>query len=216
VLRVFPTLPATHPCARPGNEAFFIRNDLSDGTVVHDTLYFLRNTHDDTCQFESYYSARGAWHHQDQQTAGNQFTQGIQAQGWYRLNPNRAIVQPIVSRDPPARQLGGWECGVYVAIYAWALALGLDISQFTGIPAIRGHAFEGEAVRLMGLALRGFVSSDLIEALMKCYCIVPQDAESQPTVVLIKRRCFSLSKTSRIESIISMQRSPIIGDSNHV
>jgi hypothetical protein len=132
VLRVFPTLPATHPCARPGNEAFFIRNDLSDGTVGHNTLYFLRNTHDDTFQFESYDSAKGAWHREDLQTAGNQFTQGIQAQGWYRLNPNRTIVQPVVSRDPPARQLGGWECGVYVTIYASALALGLDISQFTG------------------------------------------------------------------------------------
>ena len=54
-----------------------------------------------------------------------------------------------------------------------AVVLRLDIPQLTGVSANRGHEFEGEAIRLMGLALRSFVRSDHIKAFLKCYRVVP-------------------------------------------
>jgi hypothetical protein len=166
--------------ARPGNEAFFVRTEAGRDGHAHNSLYHLRRVDGTNFELVSYDSAQnnGSNPHRPnrQRIADNIRLHYLETLGWQRLDPSLQVAQPLVVGDPPARQNNARECGIYVIIYAWALALGLDISNLSGIDAQRQHRFQTMAVDLITLSLQGHASSELIEAFLKCFDIVDQGA----------------------------------------
>ncbi|KAI5358590.1 putative papain-like cysteine peptidase superfamily [Septoria linicola] len=165
----------TQQVARPGNEALIAR--LNTGPKGHYSLFYLRRTSDNRFGFRSYDSANGNWHRNNRNEVATEFRDHLQALGWGRSHPDAQMWAGATASDPQARQSGLWECGVYVIVYAWALALGLDVSDFRSLRrGERGDRFLSRAVDLIRLALQGYCSSALIEAFLKCFGVVPSGA----------------------------------------
>ena len=97
--------------------------------------------------------------------------------GWEWLGETLVIENAVRRSDPPARQQGKLDCGIYVILYAWTLALGLDLSGFQGIEKKEQNNFVQTAVDIISLALQGHCSSAIIEAFLKCFKLVDLNAQ---------------------------------------
>lgn len=172
-----PDIVSSREMARPGSETFLVRTDGTQGRIHH-SLYHLRKIEDHKFELASYDSATGDYHRANNQEIAEEFQKFLVGIfGWNDANKNLRIEKEVRSSDPPARQLGKLDCGIYVTLYAWALALGLDISGFQGVELNDKQRFIQTAVDIIRLALQGYCSSALIEAFLKCFGIVEPDAQ---------------------------------------
>lgn len=170
---------------RPGNEAFLPRVD-QEGNEGHSSLFFLRRD-GDRFSFQHYDSARIGPHRGERNPYGVTLRDGLTRAGW-----NNAGLTITKAQDcgNTMRQRGGWECGFYTTIFAWALACGLEIADSTSVPASRNGAFTRDMVVLVRLAMQGFLSSDLLEAFFHCYGLfspetsIPDDRRFASTIAL--------------------------------
>ncbi|KAF2212520.1 hypothetical protein CERZMDRAFT_84204 [Cercospora zeae-maydis SCOH1-5] len=174
-----PDVPIHQQAARPGNEAFLVRTDGTRGRT-HNSLYFVRNTGDSSFEIRSFDSATGNWHRRNNQARADRFLQALSVFGWDRADPALVVAPAVRRSEPAARQVEKWECGLYVIVYAWALALGLEtsIATFTGIS--RQRDFVARAAELVNLSLQGYCSSKTIEAFLKCFQVVGPTAATAP------------------------------------
>ena len=164
------------PMARPGNEVFLLRTDGNRAGLMHNSLFFLCKVTDNRFELRSYDSANGNWHRNNSQKMANLYREYLTALGW-RTDSGLQIDQTVKRFDPPARQpSGSFSCGIYVILYAWTLALGLDLSGFRSITSDRQLEFDKTAVELIILSCQGYCSSAIIEAFLKCFKVVKEDA----------------------------------------
>jgi hypothetical protein len=170
--------PFFHMSVRPGKEAFLVRTDGSDDRMHH-SLYHLQEEEDGRFRLVSYDSANGDHHRTNNQEVVDEFRKHLQVLKWTKTQPKPRIAKRVAIGDPPARQAKGegwgWDCGIYVILYAWAIALTLDISNFKNIPKDKRHDFATSAIDLITLALQGHASSAMIGAFLKCFKVVSED-----------------------------------------
>ncbi|CAK4029290.1 Hypothetical predicted protein [Lecanosticta acicola] len=182
--------PMGQNVVRPGNEAFIPRIErhtvpLREGRpgnnadyADHTSLLHLRREEGANFSLQHYDTANRFDHHRrDLQTYGDSIRNGLATAGWNPRDP--ADIAAAQDAGNQGRQRYNWECSYYAVLFSWALALGLDVSNFHGVDNNYG-LFSRRLVPMLGLALQGFLDSDTIEAFLKCYRFIAPDAQIPP------------------------------------
>lgn len=163
------------PVARPGHDVFipWIPGPNPGDTLAHASLFMVQHaalgshivTHFDSADSDIYHRANRDHHATHISTA-------LQLAHWH---PNGHLGQSFGTSDGNShiRQRGRWECGLHVVMYAWAKALGLEL---TG-PHRNNEDFVKQGVDMINLALHGFMNSLTIFAFLRCYRFVDHSAE---------------------------------------
>lgn len=164
-------LPADSPLrqriARPGNPALIPHTQ--DG---HTSLFSLQLQRPGHYALHHYDSA-GVGHEGALERYGDRVRDELVRLGWRPRGKDFSIETTTVPRAHQTRQSQGWECGMHVIFYAWAIALELQING-TGKPKPAASFLEDGAL-LINYALLGIASSDVILAFLQCYGLVSHD-----------------------------------------
>lgn len=161
---------------RPGHEALIPRY-TDNGTRSHISLYILRQV-DGREDFDMvhYDSSKGRHHRSDFKQAGHAIRAALMKMQWDKTGTSSfGISDHVESARTEAKQRRHWECGLYVILFAWAYALGLNTDMFLDIPEERYSHFEAQAVELINLAIQGQANSRMIEAFLKCFGFTQQE-----------------------------------------